>query len=125
MIFKDDSDGIFWSVSLTDFARNSNPMKILLSCMMTSSNENIFRVTDHLCGEFTGHRRTPRTKASDAGVNNRQAGDLRRHRAHYDVTVMCNSITDGDNATYFAHARTVQMSSLVQNFVAIILSESR
>ena len=22
--------------------------------MMTSSNENIFRVTDHLCGEFTG-----------------------------------------------------------------------
>ena len=24
--------------------------------MMTSSNENIFRVTVHLCGEFTGHR---------------------------------------------------------------------
>ena len=24
--------------------------------MMTLSDENIFRVTDHLCGEFTGHR---------------------------------------------------------------------
>ena len=34
--------------------------------MMTSSNVNIFRVTGHLCGEFTGHRWIPRTKASDA-----------------------------------------------------------
>ena len=36
------------------------------SFMMTSSNGNIFRVTGHLCGEFTGHRWIPRTKASDA-----------------------------------------------------------
>ena len=36
------------------------------SCMMTSSNGNIFRVTGPLCGEFTGHRWIPRTKASDA-----------------------------------------------------------
>ena len=70
--------------------------------MMTSSNENIFRVTGPLCGKFTGHRWIPLTKASDAGlwcflwsatwingwVNNREAGDLSRHRAHYDVTVM-------------------------------------
>ena len=34
--------------------------------MMTSSNGNIFRVTSLLCGEFTGHRLIPRTKASDA-----------------------------------------------------------
>ena len=34
--------------------------------MMTSSNGNIFRVTGHLCGEFTGLRWIPRTKASDA-----------------------------------------------------------
>ena len=34
--------------------------------MMTSSNANIFRVTDPLCGEFTGHRWIPLTKASDA-----------------------------------------------------------
>ena len=33
--------------------------------MMTASNGNIFRVTDHLCGEFTGHRWIPRTKVSD------------------------------------------------------------
>ena len=26
--------------------------------MMTSSNENIFRVTSHLCGEFTGPQAT-------------------------------------------------------------------
>ena len=30
--------------------------------MMTSSNENIFRVTGHLYGEFTGDRWIPRTK---------------------------------------------------------------
>ena len=36
------------------------------SLMMTSSNGNIFRVTGHLCGEFTGLRWIPRTKASDA-----------------------------------------------------------
>ena len=70
--------------------------------MMTSSKGNIFRVTGPLCGEFTGHRRIPLTKASDAElwcflwsapwidgwVNNRGAGDLRRHRAHYDVIMM-------------------------------------
>ena len=33
---------------------------------MTSSNVNIFRVTDPLCGEFTGHRRILLTKANDA-----------------------------------------------------------
>ena len=34
--------------------------------MMTSSNGGIFRVTGSLCGEFTGDRRIPLTKASDA-----------------------------------------------------------
>ena len=34
--------------------------------MTTSSNGNIFRVTGHLCGEFTGLRWIPHTKASDA-----------------------------------------------------------
>ena len=70
--------------------------------MMTSSNENIFRVAGHLCGEFTGHRWIPRTMASDAElwcfclirvwmngwVNNHEAGDLRCNRVHCDVTVM-------------------------------------
>ena len=34
--------------------------------MLTSPNGKIFRVIGHLCGEFTGHRWIPRTKASDA-----------------------------------------------------------
>ena len=36
--------------------------------MMTSSNGNIFGVTGPLCGEFTGPRWIPRTKAGDAGL---------------------------------------------------------
>ena len=34
--------------------------------MVTCSNGNIFRVTGHLCGEFTCPRWIPRTKVSDA-----------------------------------------------------------
>ena len=69
--------------------------------MMTSSNGSNFRVTDHLCGEFTGPRWIPRTKASGAElwcflirvwingwVNSDGAGDLRHYRAHYDFIVM-------------------------------------
>ena len=46
-----------------------DPKTILITmgtCMMTSSNGNIFRVTVHLCGEFTGPRWILHTKASDA-----------------------------------------------------------
>ena len=41
---------------------------ILNHTLMTSSNGNIFRVTGPLCGEFTGHRWIPLTKASDADL---------------------------------------------------------
>ena len=75
--------------------------------MMTSSNRNIFRVTGHLCGEFT--HRSPVNfphKGQWSGalmfslictringwVNNRKANDLRRYRAHYDVIVMIRAI---------------------------------
>ena len=61
--------------------------------------ETFFRVTGALCGEFTGHRGH---KGQWRGalmfslicawthscVNNREAGDLERHRVHYDVNVM-------------------------------------
>ena len=69
---------------------------------MTSSNGNIFRVTGHLCGnsrdpsEF--HSQKPVTRSFDGffligawindWVNNREVDDLRRYRAHYDVTLM-------------------------------------
>ena len=70
--------------------------------MMTSSNGNIFRVTGPMWGKLAGHRWIPHTKTSDAElwcflrsepwlngcVNNREAGDLRRHGANYDVTIM-------------------------------------
>ena len=68
---------------------------------MTSSNGNIFRVTDPLCGEFTDLdeflAQRPVTQSFDVffdqrlnnnWVNNREAGGLRRHRGHYDVIVM-------------------------------------
>ena len=69
---------------------------------MTSWNGNIFRVTGLLCGKYTGDQWIPLTKASDAELwfftlicaptnhwaDSRDARDLRRHRAHYDVTVM-------------------------------------
>ena len=71
--------------------------------MMTSSNGKILRVAGHLCGEFTGPRWITSAKGQWRGalifslicvwingwVNNREAGDLRRYCAHYDVTVMC------------------------------------
>ena len=53
--------------------------------MMTSSNGNIFRDTGPFCGEFTEPGEFP---AINDWVNNREAGDLRRHRGHYDVNVM-------------------------------------
>ena len=70
--------------------------------MMALSTRNIFRVIRPVCGAFTGHRWISCSKASDVElsmfsliciwtnrwVNYRDAGDLRRHRAHYDVTVM-------------------------------------
>ena len=101
--FEESRDVIFHLVSyydvkcLTNIAIRAlirNPIFIMgwdVTVMMTSSNGHIFRVTDHLCGEFTGDRWIPRTKASDAEllffslicalinswVNNDEAGDLR------------------------------------------------
>ena len=51
---------INWYPSLEDYVPSAAMF------MMTSSNGNIFRVTDPLGGEFTGHRWIPLTKASDA-----------------------------------------------------------
>ena len=69
--------------------------------MMTSSNGNIFRVTGPSCGEFTGpgeflHKGQWRGALMfsliciwiNGWVNNHEAGDLRRHRGHFDVNVM-------------------------------------
>ena len=82
------------------WANDVIPVKIWIrneNRIMTSSNGNIFRITGHLCrnstvtGEFPAQR--PVTRSFDvsliyAWLNNREAGYLRRHRAHYNVTVM-------------------------------------
>ena len=86
---------------MTTFLVKLNYIRPILSpsFMMTSTNGNIFRVTGPLWGESTGHWWIPLTKACDAEIwysliwtngwaNNRDAGDLRRHSAYYDVTVM-------------------------------------
>ena len=44
---------------------NPRRQRPVMRNMMTSSNGNIFRVTGHLCGEFTGPRWIPRAKASE------------------------------------------------------------
>ena len=95
--------------------RDLTPWQGTCSSMMTSSNENIFRVTGPLRGEFTGHRWIPLTKASDvelwcflwsapwinSWVNNREAGDLWCNRAHYDVIVMDLTGTTSDTSLFW------------------------
>ena len=92
-------------------------MKASASCMMigmmTSSNGDIFRATGHLCGEFTGHKDQWHGALMfslicawiNGWVNNREAGDLRRHSAHYDVTVMVGFCTPNTETTEEAAPR--------------------
>ena len=89
----------FWINSSCDLKRPNAYATVIKHIMMTSSNGNIFRVTGPLWGAFTGQQWISLTKASNVDVffdlhlnkrlsKNRDAGDLRRNRAHYDVTVM-------------------------------------
>ena len=93
--------------------------------MMTSSNGNIFRVTGPLFGEFTGGAlKFSLISAWINGlVNNRETGDLRCHRAHYDVTVMLLEISwrpclcDADppyNHHHSLYCRFVLMNTSIQ-----------
>ena len=69
--------------------------------MITSSHGSIFCVTGPLCGEVTGEFPSQRPVTQSLNicflwsapwingwVNNREAGDLRRYCAHYDIIVM-------------------------------------
>ena len=82
---------------------------------MTSSNGNICRVTGHLCGNSpvrspvnSPHKGQWRGALMfslicvwiNGWVNNREAGDLRRYRAHYFVTVMNNHNVDNHSNTH-------------------------
>ena len=95
-------------LALHDFPRVLIYQESFGGVMMTSSNGNIFRVTGPLCGEFTGNRWIPPIKGQWSGalmfslictwingwVNICEACDLRRHRAHDDVTVMHDRFID-------------------------------
>ena len=97
-------------------------------CIMTSSNGNISRFTGPLCGEFTGHRWNSPHKGQWCGalafslicawtndwVNNRETGDLRRHRAHYDVTIMEHCIVRYQRRTLTAVEEIDNDTTLVQ-----------
>ena len=85
------------------------------------SNGNIFRVTGLLCGEFTGPGEFPTQRPVTRNIDvffdlrlingwvyNREAGDLRRHRGHYDVSVMISIQT-----TIFAHWRRVSPARFI------------
>ena len=81
---------------------------VSLSYSLTSSNGNMFRVTGFcagnspvtagnspVTGEFPSHRQWRGAlmfslicACTNGWVNNRDVVDLRRHRTHYDVTVM-------------------------------------
>ena len=91
------------------------PMGVMIylfaSAMMTSWNGNIFRVTGHLCGEFTPVNSPHKGQWRGAlmfslicvwingWVNKREAGDVRRHRAQYDVIVMHGSVQSRPHTT--------------------------
>ena len=92
-----------WRItSVWNWRKNTNIMEICLHEYDDVFKWKHFRVIGHLCGEFTSHRWIPHTKTSDAElwffslicawisgcVNSGEAGDLRHHRAHFDVTVM-------------------------------------
>ena len=74
--------------------------------MMTPSNGKIFRVTSPLVGNSSVTGEFPHKSQwrgalmylwsapwINSWVNNREAGDLRRNRVHYDVIVMTRAIT--------------------------------
>ena len=93
---------------------------------MTSSNGNISRVTGLLCGEFTGPGDFPH-KGQWRGafmfslfcpwmiswVNNCEAGDLRRHHAHYDVNVMNSRMAWNDAQSLKQHRRGALFSKII------------
>ena len=91
--------------------------------IMTSSNGNIFRVTGTLWGKPSWSPVDSSHKGQWCGAlmfslicawtsgwaNNRYAGDLRRHRTHYDVTLMythykvCAEISESFPKVFHSH----------------------
>ena len=69
-------------ISERDYSPYVSPWSGLLLVMMTSSNENIFRGTGHLCGEITSHwwipAQRPVTRSFDVFIDLRLNKPLRK-----------------------------------------------
>ena len=108
---------------------------------MTSSNGNILRFTDHSCidrsqvnsphkGQWQGALIFLLICAWINGwVNNGKAGDLRRHRAHYDITVMviqqCSHRSNVPRTTLWSVQNFMQMQNqFTSHCLRVIISLS-
>ena len=102
---RDPSYEIFGFENLNKVLPFSTSYCVHTRVTMTSWKWNIFRITGPLCGKLNGEfpAQRPVTGSFDVflfsficvwingWVNNREAGDLRRYRVHYDVIVMSYS----------------------------------
>ena len=90
----------------------------------TSSNGNIFRVTGFcagkspVTGQFPSQRPVTRSfnvffdlRLTKRLSNNRDAGDLRHHRTHYDVTVMHKVLEKHTGTLYIYQSTRVNITS--------------
>ena len=102
--------------------------------MMTPSNGNIFCVTGPFVRGTTGDHKSPRCRTllfslictwTSGSVKNRDAGDLRRHRTHYDVTAMWHTVINtlpalspvpDWSATYFTSCLTLCQTEVSHDF---------
>ena len=77
---------VFWIAALGSV----QTLYVASLLMVTSSNGNIFQVTRPLSGIFISDALMFSSICAwtNVWVHNRDAGDLRRHRAHHDVTAM-------------------------------------
>ena len=95
---------------------------------------NIFRVTGHLCGEFTGpgefRAQRPMTRSFDVSliyawindwVHNREAGDLRRHRGNCDVNVTSTRIHTRTSATILAPNNLKQIAPFSHIIFSLVI----
>ena len=92
---------IIWLAGLS-IQSSVQSMKACTSVSQAWWRHQNFRVSGHLCGEFTGPPHKDQWRGTlmvslicariDGWVNTREAGDLRRRRAYYDVIGMARNI---------------------------------
>ena len=124
-----------WPVSANDrfaLAFGTIVLKGLPPTLINTTDDDVIKwkhFTGPLCREFAGHQWISITKTSDAefslicawinGWNNREAGDLKRHRAHYDVIVMCREMSPGLSITLAKSFWIFAQSAAVQNIFSV------